>query len=279
MDHVSESSARDVGARRLRHAGTCALCGAVLREGDVALYHRQTRTVRCLACPVGGAGDHGASVDTGVAGASARREFERRKAAREVQVKGRFGKVLGGVVLAISTEPQSTRAWARGATGEEKLAHALAGLADVEVLHDRRVPGTRGNIDHIVIAAAGVYVVDAKRYRGLIRIRDRGGLLRADRRLYVGSRDCSRLAENMGWQVEAVKSIVQSAGLDAMPPVIPVLCFIDGEWPLLFPPETYEGVRLEGKRSIRRLIAHGSLLNATTRDQLTRMLAMAFPPK
>ena len=116
----------------------------------------------------------------------------------------------------------------------------------MEVLHDRRVPGTRGNIDHIVIAAAGVYVVDAKRYRGLIRIRDRGGLLRADRRLYVGSRDCSRLAENMGWQVEAVKSIVQSAGLDAMPPVIPVLCFIDGEWPLLFPPETYEGVRLEG---------------------------------
>jgi hypothetical protein len=58
---------------------------------------------------------------------------------------------MGGIALAITAEPQSTRAWERGSIGEQKLADALAGLDYVTVLHDRRVRGTRGNIDHIVI--------------------------------------------------------------------------------------------------------------------------------
>jgi hypothetical protein len=62
----------------------------------------------------------------------------------------------------VTSEPQSTRAWAIGAWGEEKLAEVLAGLDGLQVLHDRRVPGTRGNIDHIVIAPAGVFVVDPR---------------------------------------------------------------------------------------------------------------------
>lgn len=42
------------------------------------------------------------------------------------------------------------------------------------MLHDRRVPDTRGNIDHIIVAPAGVFVVDAKNHKGKIGIRDRG---------------------------------------------------------------------------------------------------------
>lgn len=58
----------------------------------------------------------------------------------------------------------------------------------IRVLHDRRVPGTRGNIDHLVVAPAGIFVVDAKRYDGLIRVRDVGGLFKTNERLYVGRR-------------------------------------------------------------------------------------------
>jgi hypothetical protein len=61
-----------------------------------------------------------------------------------------------------------------GARGEEKLAGAILAMPGVNVLHDRRVPGSSANIDHIVIAPAGIFVVDAKLYQGLIRIRDRG---------------------------------------------------------------------------------------------------------
>src|SRR2546426_5740703 len=97
--------------------------------------------------------------DSGIAGASAQREYASRRLAREARVKRSLGNLLGKVVLAVTDEPQSTRAWARGALGEAKLAEALAGVRDLRVLHDRRVPGTRGNIDHLLVAPAGVFVV------------------------------------------------------------------------------------------------------------------------
>jgi len=40
-------------------------------------------------------------------------------------------------------------------------------------LHDRRVPGTKANIDHVAVGAGAVWVIDAKRYQGLVEHRDR----------------------------------------------------------------------------------------------------------
>ena len=54
------------------------------------------------------------------------------------------------------------------------MAKALEDTKDVWTLHDRRVPGTRGNIDHIVVGPAGVFVIDAKNYQGKIEVRNRG---------------------------------------------------------------------------------------------------------
>jgi hypothetical protein len=217
--------------------------------------------------------------DLGVAGGSARRAFERRHTAREARVKGILGDVLGGVVLAITDDPQSTKAWRVGAVGEEKLARALSGIAGIRTLHDRSVPGTRGNIDHIIIAPAGVFVVDAKNYEGLIAVRDRGGLFQTDLRLFVGRRDCSKLADNMDWQCNAVTRVIQRLALVAQPPVTGVLCFVDGEWPLLMAPESYKGVRLEGTRSIRKLIISKQSLDPDAIALLAQAIAAALPPK
>ena len=60
---------------------------------------------------------------------------------------------------------------ATGARGEEMLADSLVRRCpDVLLLHDRQLPGSRANIDHIAIAASGVYVIDAKRYKGKIEV-------------------------------------------------------------------------------------------------------------
>lgn len=263
----------------LRYAGVCVLCGAALAKGTEAFHDPATKTVRCLACPIRGTSSTEPPIDHGIAGGSAMREHARLVAKREAKVKGRFGNRLGGMVLALTDDPQTTRAWAQGARGEEELAESLAEVPGVTALHDRRVPGTRGNIDHLVVAPAGVFIVDAKRYEGMIRIRDRGGLFRTDLRLYVGHRDCSHLAENMGWQVAAVERVLRSATLEVIPPITPVLCFVDGEWPWFRPPESYRGVRLEGTRSIRELITHSQVLNGAAIERLARILAAAFPPK
>ena len=253
------------------------LCGARLDRGTEALYEEATKKVRCVECNSDGSTR---DIDSGSAGASAHREYERRRAAREARVKAQLGNVIGGLALAISGDPQSTRAWERGSIGEQKLAEALAGVAGLTLLHDRRVRGTRGNIDHIVISPAGVFVVDAKRYTGLIRIRDRGGLFSRDDRLYVGSRDCSALATNMDWQVLAVKDALTAAGIEpSAVPVTPVLCFVDGEWPLILPPESYKGVRLEGKRSIRKLVGGSRVLDDDRVERIAHVLAIALPAK
>jgi hypothetical protein len=217
--------------------------------------------------------------DGGTAGRSAGEQYDRLRAAREKRVKDRYGQRLGSVLLAISDEPQSTRAWASGAEGERELAAALADLADVRVLHDRAVPGTRGNIDHVVVAPAGVFVVDAKAHTGEICVRDVGGLFKRDVRLFVGGRDCSALAIGLTWQVAAVERALSADGALPRPPTTPVLCFVHGEWPLVFPPSSFRGVRLEGKRSIKKLLTSEKVLDAERIDQLYHLLATQLRAK
>ena len=123
---------------RLRYAGTCRVCGSELPAKAEAVYERATKTVRCIsheedaadALPAVTAPDLAVPevVDPGTAGASARREFERRKAAREQRIRTKHPK-LGGLILAVSDEPQSTTAWNTGALGEEKLGRGLDRLS------------------------------------------------------------------------------------------------------------------------------------------------------
>lgn len=262
---------------RLRYPGKCVLCGIELVKDSLAFYDPKAKTVRCVECP---SSARAAPIDAGTAGGSARHEYERRRAAREARVKAQLGNFVGGIALVLAGEPQSTRAWERGAVGETRLASALAGLDGIALLHDRRVPGTRGNIDHIVVARSGVFVVDAKHYAGLIQIRDRGGLFSSDKRLYVGGRDCSDLAGSMEWQTWAVGRLLESLAGELGPiPVQPVLCFIDGEWPLILPPESFRGVRLESGRSIKKLLGAPGPLDPATVDRIARALAAALPAK
>ena len=88
---------------RLRYSGTCRVCGAQLPAKADAIYERATKTVRCLSheasappAPDCGEGPRLAVtelVDPGTAGASARREFERRKTAREERIRAKHPKL------------------------------------------------------------------------------------------------------------------------------------------------------------------------------------------
>jgi hypothetical protein len=166
-------------------------------------------------------------------GASAQREYEKRRASREARIRDRVGP-LAGVVLAVAGEPAHQRAWARGAVGEVKLAAKLerwTADAEVVLLHDRRVPGSVANIDHIAVGPAGVFVIDAKRYKGRIAVERRGGLFRErTQHLLVRGSDRTKLVDGIERQVEVVRGAL---GRYADVPVRGVLCFVDGDWPLL----------------------------------------------
>jgi hypothetical protein len=77
--------------------------------------------------------------------------------------------------------------WLRGAAGESATAHVLYRLPSRRwaVLHDRRIPGSRANLDHIVVGPTGVWLLDTKTTRAPVRARWRSVRL-GDRPLDTG---------------------------------------------------------------------------------------------
>lgn len=212
---------------RLRYTGVCRLCGASLPAGTEAIYERETKTVRCLVCAT--EAPETVSPESGVAGSSARREYDRRKAKDEEKLREKWGR-LGGLAVVLSDERPHTKAWDRGAIGEERLGARLNALAadGLAVLHDRRVPGSKANIDHIAITPGGIWVIDAKRYKGRPELKIVGGILRPRlEKLLVGRRDCTKLVDGVLKQVDVVRDLVGDV------PVTGVLCFVEADWPLI----------------------------------------------
>ncbi|EYR65283.1 hypothetical protein N866_00475 [Actinotalea ferrariae CF5-4] len=281
---------------RLRYAGTCGECGSDLEAGTRAGYLKATKTVRCLPClkphePVSQEAPAATPmadptpeptlepIETGSAGSSARREYERRSAKREARIREAHPR-LGGLILAVTDEPQSTTAWASGARGEELLGTRLADLTQkgVRLLHDRRIPGTRANIDHIAVGPTGVHAIDAKRYKGRRpTLRVEGGLFRPRvEKLLVGSRDCTRLVDGMHKQVGLVRSALDAVALTDVP-VLGALCFIESDWPLIGGSFVIADVAvLWPKKLAERLVAPGAMSEAEV-EAVHRALAQAFP--
>ena len=269
---------------RLRYAGACRVCSGELPKGSDAVYERTTKSVRCVSCVVPNAAaaepatqtERAAEdVDSGVPGASARREFELRHTRREERVRSKH-KRLGGVILALSDDPQSTRAWDTGAVGEERLGARLNELGgdSLRVLHDRRIPRSAANIDHLAVAPTGVYVIDAKRFRGRPSLVVQGGLIRPRvEKLMVAARDRTKLVDGVLKQADLVRGIV---GDDV--PVRGVLCFVEADWPLIGGSFTTRGVNvLWPKKLVTQLQEHGSL---AARDiaRLHELLARELRP-
>ncbi|GAA5165927.1 nuclease-related domain-containing protein [Ornithinimicrobium tianjinense] len=305
----TDSSTTRPRAMRLRYAGQCRERTTELQRGTRAVYDRATKTVCCLSCNETrtGGGEPEAPVDTGtatsmgeveheqpagpdlvpeeptvvdtspgVAGSSARREHERRVAAREQRIRSKHPR-LGGLILAVSDDPQTTKAWATGAVGEERLGRRLDAVAGplVRVLHDRRIPGSGANLDHLVVCPTGVYVVDAKRYKGRPHRVVEGGLFTPrTEKLLVGRRDCSKLMDAGLKQAD----LVRAALADDTVTVRSVLCFVEADWPLLGGDFVVRDVIVTWPKKLAATIGRSGPLSEDQVAAVHERLASAFPP-
>ncbi|MBN9607198.1 MAG: NERD domain-containing protein [Actinomycetales bacterium] len=212
--------------------------------------------------------------ETPVAGASAAREYERRRARDEQRIRAEWGR-FGELAVRLTPERRSTQAWATGAEGERKLGARLDAIASdtIRVLHDRRIPGTRANIDHLVVTRAGIWVVDAKKYKGRPERRLQGGLLSGySERLFVGGRDQTKLVEGVASQVQRVQ------GLMGEIPVSGVLCFVDAEWPLIGGEFSIRETRVTWPRRLAKRIRRADEYSHVADPvRLEMLLAVAFP--
>ena len=165
--------------------------------------------------------------DLSRAGRSAHREADRRKERlqQERASRSRLANALLGPSDVQKRLAAEQKHWATGARGEEILAEVLATRCPgALLLHDRRIPGSRANIDHIAVTGTGVYVIDAKRYRGRIEVRSP---LFGKPKLVVAGRDRTKLATGLEKQVSVVTAALAEVAPDV--PVQGCLCFIAPE--------------------------------------------------
>lgn len=259
---------------KLRYAGSCRLCGRAHSAGAEAIYERARKAIRCVECDKPAVEAPPVEVVGGEAGASARREYERRRDAREQRIRGEHPK-LGGLILALYDDPQSTKAWERGAVGEELMAKRLADVPDTfRVMHDRRIRGTRANIDHIAIGPSGVWVIDAKRYKDKRpELRVGGGLFRPRvESLRVGGRDGTKLVDGVKSQVDRVREALA----DDTIPITGVLCFLEADWPLLGGSFIVDDVHVVWPRLLIKRMMEAPIV-AFDVDAIDARLAQAFP--
>jgi len=218
-------------------------------------------------------------LDLGTAGASARREHERRRANREGRVRERHPRI-GNLLLKLQDAPEHEKAWATGAAGEEVLAASLAKRCrDVLVLHDRRMPRSRANIDHLAIAPSGVHVIDAKRYKGKIEVRKP---FFGEEKLLIAGRDKTKLVESLKSQGDAVQSALDSIG--QLAPVHTCFCFInpsgqsDGSGIPLIRTLSIGGCPLYYPRRLAKRLNQPGELDGDQIQLLSHSLARLFPP-
>lgn len=225
--------------------------------------------------------------DFGHAGRSARREAERRHQRRLRRAsecrRGWLARTLVALLgpsAAQKRELARERAWATGAGGEEIVAAALAKRCPhALLLHDRKMPRSCANIDHLAVVPSGVYVIDTKRYRGKIQVRR--PLLGAPS-LRIAGRDSTPLLTGLHKQVDAVRSVL--AEVDAQAPIRGCLCFVvpegafaEGGLPLLLTPEI-DGFKPYSPRRLAKQLRRPGPLAANRIDELAGILARRFPP-
>jgi hypothetical protein len=207
------------------------------------------------------------------AGGSAQREYERRRARERAAVRsnlpwtvplvlisavaggvliqkfvGSLG-VLAGVLVAVTLgfelwgTSSHISAYGKGAEGERLTGRTLHELPGYVVLHDRKIPGSKANIDHVAIGPGGVFAIETKNYKGEVKARGDD--------LFVGGQRRTSTVEQTWREAVAVQGALAEHLARLAIDVVPVLCIHGSQVPW----ETVQGVKIVGPRGLKKLIS------------------------
>lgn len=161
------------------------------------------------------------------------------------------GGTPGGSALAQAAQRRATAekllteaAWLEAVAADERtMAAQLSSLPpSYAVIHDLRVPGSKGNIDHVVVGPGGAFVVMTRRFDGLLAFHD-GQLWAGDTSLR-GDFESARVESQM---------LTQSLGT----PVVPVIGYLGAGLPAASP-TSLDGVLVCAAENLVRVVSRGS---------------------
>jgi hypothetical protein len=126
-------------------------------------------------------------------------------------VLGGLAAVAAGWGLRFRPSPDAV-AWRRGAVGERRTARFLAPMErhGWTVLHDLAVPGSRANLDHLVIGPGGVFAVDSKQHRGRLQLDPSG-------RLWHGRYPLAPALRAVSFEADQAARVLPDSGVVVVP--------------------------------------------------------------
>jgi hypothetical protein len=163
--------------------------------------------------------------------------------------------------------------WRRGVEGERRTAQLLAPLRNLgwTVLHDRRIPGSAANVDHLVVGPSGVWVVDSKLWQGRVKVM-------GDGRLWYGRRCLDDDLRVLRWATGEVGRALGVRKHAAPVPIHSVLCVHGARLPraqLLL-----DDVTLAAPEALRDLLRSASpCLTVCEVERLAAKSARCLPAK
>ena len=222
---------------KARFPSNCFLCKITISKGTDIRYYSESKNVTCLECF--------SNNSYGEAGKSAKDkalkiESKRKESVESIPIIGKF-------IYPFLDPSKEAQKWSKGADGEEKVGSLLDELAvenNFIAIHDRRIPGSKANIDHMLITPKGIFIIDAKNYKGLVELRKSGSFFMPGKQsLFVNGKNRDNLVEGVKWQVGAVKASL----IDSKVLVVGVLAFTQNNWPWVGKPKLIDGVYLNSK--------------------------------
>lgn len=154
----------------------------------------------------------------------------------------------------------TTQAWRKGSDGEILTERHLQRLPEQFVcLHDRRMPGSRANIDHLVIGPTGIFTVETKNF---------------DAKVEVGRNTVKKKGRSMDAVV--TQAAGQATAVQALlgVPVRPLVCIQTGTVShSMFSKPSLRGVRFcAGRNLVKTIRSYGPELSD---DEVSRLAALA----
>lgn len=177
--------------------------------------------------------------------------------------------LLGPVV---PPPPPTATEWDRGAAGEELTARILAPLTSLgwTILHDRRLPGSGANVDHLAIAGDDIYVIDTKAWRGRVK-------LLADGRLWYGRTPLDSVLATITWEANVVSAHL-TRRIHRPVTTHPVLCLHGAHLPG-DPIHLGRLAIVTGSTLVRVLTGWPSSIDVETNGTLATVAAATFHPR
>jgi Nuclease-related domain len=242
--------------------GHCTNCDARISDVQLGWFSPEAHAIRCAACGVPRLlpeqpteAESQLRQDNAIAGSAAFREWQK------------------------SRDPT----WRRGAIGEYRTAQFLKKYLreDAMVLHDRALPDSPANVDHIVVAPSGVWIIDAKNWSGVLNYRPEGhGRFRE--RLFVDGVDKT-------YKVEAVYDAVLPIAQMLMgfePPIHPAVVFVSPEYKFrmglrlkIRGPIRHDGVLLGDAWGLTKRMNKPGLIDKDRIQSIHELLASKMPSR